>query len=493
MRKAIRELSHRYLALGLCAVAFVVWCFLLFYKYAHFGYNDWDLAFFSQACWQLLHGSQYTSVTGINYFGDHSYFITFLTLPFFALAPHPLTLVVLKLLAYLVAAYLLYKISLEILGREIALVLMVLYIIFPANIFSILYEFNPESFAPPLLCWMFMAFQKQRWGAFFIASVLLMLIKENMALIVCAYGLYGLFSKDCPRPVAGLSLFLGAFVFYILVFHLIPYYRQLPYHPFIVRYAYLNLGHSTGEIVFNALTQPQKIVSAIFTNSNGRYILSLFGPLLYPVIFSWQVLFLASPILLQHLLSDNPSEHSIYYHYGSTIAPFIFLALMNTLRLCYQKFNRRIFNAILFLLILVSVLFLSFYSNRFIYKLNYHKDQLQAIRWDLVNAVPSKAGVVATFDYLAPLSLRKDLYVFHKVYDETFQNPAVIKLNELNTGRIFVLPNQVRYALIDFKDPWLQQSRKYWPQTTTDRIRAFLQEDNWQVIKSYGSIFLLKR
>ena len=155
------------LPLGLCVVAFFTWCVLLFYKYSHFGYNDWDLAFYSQACWQLLHGSQFTSVTGINYFGDHSYYITLLNLPFFALAPHPLTLVLLKLIAFFVAAYLFYKIANEALGQPIALILMVLYIVFPANIFSILYEFNPESFAPPILFWMFMVFSKAAMEVFF--------------------------------------------------------------------------------------------------------------------------------------------------------------------------------------------------------------------------------------------------------------------------------------------------------------------------------------
>jgi len=182
-------LNNRRLPFIVCAVSFFIWYILLFYKYYHFGYSDWDLAFFTQACWQLLHGSQFTSIAGINYFGDHSYFITLLTLPFFALVPHPLTLVLLKLIAYLTAAYLFYKIAYEALGGASALALMVLYIIFPANIFSLLYEFNPESFAPPILFWMLIAFQKRQWRSFLIASLLLMLIKENMALLVCAFGL----------------------------------------------------------------------------------------------------------------------------------------------------------------------------------------------------------------------------------------------------------------------------------------------------------------
>ena len=112
-----------------------------------------------------------------------------------------------------------------------------------------------------------MAFQKHQWRSFFIASILLMLIKENMALIVCAYGLYGLFDKNCPPKIAWFSSFLGAGVFYVLVVYVIPHFRHLTYHPFVVRYEYL--GHSIGEIMFNLFAQPQKVTNAIFTNVNG--------------------------------------------------------------------------------------------------------------------------------------------------------------------------------------------------------------------------------
>jgi len=488
---ALEMLKSQRIPLAICAVTFLVWTTLLFYKYDHLGYYDWDLAFFTQACWQLLHGSQYTSVTGINYFGDHSYIITFLTLPFFALVPHPLTLVMLKLTAFIVAAYLFYKIAYEALGESTALILMVLYILFPANIFSILYEYNPESFAPPFLFWMFMAFQKKQWRSFFVASVLLMLIKENMCLFVCVFGLYGLFRKDCPPKIAWSSIFLGAAVFYAMSIVVVPYFRHLTYHPFVVRYAYL--GHSVGEIIFNVFAQPQKIVHAVFTSLNGRYIQALFGPLLLPALISWQILFLAFPILLQHLLSVEPPEHSIYYHYGETIAPFIFLAVMCTLRSCRQRFSGKIFNMILVLLIALSLANLYDYRYQFRSKLDYHFDHLDAMRWAFVDAVPPHEGVIATFDYLSPLALRDQLYAFHKVYDESYQDPKAIEISELNTGKSFILPDQVHYALIDFEDPWLQNEYMLMPPVISQRIQSFLVNSHWKIIKRYGSIVLMRR
>jgi hypothetical protein len=175
------------------------------------------------------------------------------------------------------------------------------------------------------------------------------------------------------------------------------------------------------------------------------------------------------------------------------MVPFIFLAAMRTLNLCQRKVNQRILAATIVLLVIVSILNLASYLNQFSSRLNYHHDHLDAVRWSFVDAIPPREGVVATFDYLAPLSLRKDLYVFHKVYDDSFQDPQAMRSNELNTGKPFVLPDQVHYALIDFHDPWMQADLKRSPKVVTERIHTFLEKGNWKVIKYYDSIVLLKR
>ena len=172
-----------------------------------------------------------------------------------------------------------------------------------------------------------------------------------------------------------------------------------------------------------------------------------------PALFGWPLIFLAFPVLLQHLLSAAPPEHTIFYHYGASIAPFILLAVMRSLTLCCQKFSRRIFAAIFSLLIIIAMMDMSRYLTMFRERLDFYQDDLSAVRWFFVNAIPPQEGVITTFDYLAPLSMRKDLYAFHKVYNDSYQNPDKIALSELNTGKAFILPDQVHYALLDLQDP----------------------------------------
>ena len=63
--------SFNLLSIVVCFVVFALGEWAVYHKYVHLSYDDWDLAFFSQAFWSLCHSSQYASIVGINYLGDH--------------------------------------------------------------------------------------------------------------------------------------------------------------------------------------------------------------------------------------------------------------------------------------------------------------------------------------------------------------------------------------------------------------------------------------
>lgn len=476
----------KYGALSICALFGGIWWYLLNFKYYRLAYSDWDLAFFTQACWQLLHGSQYVPLVGINYFGDHSYFFTFLILPFFALIPHPLTLIALKILAYVISAYLFYRICVPKLGEPGALVFMVLYLIFPANVFSMLYEFNPECFATPILFWMFMAWEKQDKKQFLLAALLLVLIKENMLLIVGAFGIYGLLNPKGPKIFSLMLILLSAVLFYVLSIHVIPSFRHLQQHSFVVRYAYL--GNSLSEIIANIFIHPDKVFKFLFSEVNLKYINNLFGAMLIPAFLSGHLLLFILPILLQHLLSMNYWEHTIYHHYGMTMAPFIFLAAMRTF-----GWFETVRKPLLYVLVLMSVFILWGHRDELSARLDYHHDRLSDARWSFVSAIPDGAGVIATFDYLPPLALRHDLYSFQKIYDDRYQDPQKMKSSELNVGKPFALPESVTYAVIDWQDGVLDDMRNSNPDATSARVKAFLENGGWKTIKKSHTFELLKR
>lgn len=120
-----------------------------------------------------------------------------------------------------------------------------------------------------------------------------------------------------------------------------------------------------------------------------------------------------------------------------------------------------------------------------------HKGRLNAERWDMIKSIPAEAAVVATFDFLPPLSLRKSLYSFHMLYDDFYQDASKLNKGELFKNKVFELPADVDYALIDLNDPFLMRAVKEKPDAIGERVDAFLKD--WQVIRRQGSVVLLRK
>ncbi len=389
-----------------------------------------------------------------------------------------MTLLLLKVAAFSVSGYLLYRILSQDGEEWAALLWMILYFIFPANVFALIYEFNPEAFAPVFLLLMFDFFRREKYIPFLVSSVLLCLIKENMILIFFMFGLYALLTRKKPlKQWAWGPMASSAAVFSMLVFWLIPLFRHSQQHAFWVRYAH----------IFN---DPGKFLTKVVTG-NIAYVGDLFGPLMIPAAAAPQNLFFMLPVFVQHLFSNEWSEHTIFYHYGSAMTPFIFLSAAAGMRKLKRFTQGKIYVAAWILLILFGL----GHTIKFIPKIKdrmvVHKDDLRSVRWEMVRKIPPDAGVVATFDFLAPLALRKSLYSFHKLYDDFYQDPAKLKKGELYQGGVFRLPADVTYALIDMNDPFLVREYKAKPEVITQRLDGFFRE--WTVVERRGSILLLNR
>lgn len=479
-------------ALLLCFCAGLFYGACVVYKYYHLWYYDWDLAFFSQACWNLLHGSAYSSLTGINFFGDHSYYIIILLLPFFWLFTHPLTLVFFCIAAHLAAGYLLYRLADKDLGGKIALVLTAGYFLIPANIFSVIYEFNTEGLSPVFLVLTYIFFQKDELKKFWIAVFFLLLIKENMALVVVFYGLYGLAVKKGKRVQWGIiPLFAGLFIFLVFVKGMIPFALGGEAHAFVKRYAHM--GSSLKEILLFLVLHPGAVLKIIFHEHNLNYIWNLGGPWVWPALFSPQILFLMLPLLLQHLLSNSFMERTIFYHYGSSLLPFVFLAVIKTFKVLQEKTSRRLVQFV------IAVFLLAALAHLYNFQADIEKRLIPPFvhsissKWAMIEEIPREAGVIATFSFLAPLSLRKHLYSLHVLYDRSFYDPEKRQRNTLYREKFIRWPTEANYVLIDFDEEWLKKRMKQDPSGVSRRLQNLFNVENWLIKKRAGSVILFER
>ncbi len=455
-----------------CIFGFFLWFGLLTYKYFNLSYFDWDLAFFSQAMWGISHGTLYVSLFDKNFLSNHANLIAYVLLPFYKLYPHALTLLFFKLVSFFISAYLLYLVAKDKLGERVALLILIFYLIYPANIFGLIYEFDFENMALMFIMMMYYFFMHDRWLGFFISALFLTVVKENMPLVVIFFGLYGLMIKSDKIRWGLIPMLAGALSFYALAFVFVPKMANLSigHHPYMAHYSQL-------------MTDPGKTLASLWTNDNEKWLINIMGPLMFLPLTGPRVLFLAAPIIGQHLLSGVPEEHSIRFAYALTLAPFLFLALIDGLAFIKTNSSSLTYYLILFLTVIAGADYLML--NMYYIKKQYVNVRLvenAPYRWKLLRMVPPQDPVVATFSFLPELSQRAQLYSFHKLYDEDYQNK----------DRNFQLPAQVRWALVDYEDSWLMVRVKNDYDFTVRHLRAFLNA-GWVERRRFGDVALYAR
>ncbi len=477
--------KEKRLAISICGFFFIGWFALLTYKYHHFGYYDWDLALYSQAMWNLSNGSTYTSLFGMNFLANHPQYIAFFIVPLFKLFPHPLTLVYLQVLSYVAAAFIIYLIARERIGKGRALWIMILFLVFPANIFAMLFEFHFETLAVGLLALSFFFYQKKRFPAFLIACFFSSITKENIPFLIMLFGVLPFFARDRNRWKWSLTpLALGAAVFFISIFIITPQLRHKMPSAYAHLGHYAHLGSSFGEIAQNALAQPSRITAMILTKRNLFYLQELFGPLLVPCLISPHITFIALPVLMQNFLSKTPQQHTIYFHYGATIVPILFIAAINSLRIIKKYYRPMLFRIFFLIIVILGALHATSYIPFYRAKMSDWRDPLDEARREMIDLVPGQAAIIGSFDFLDHLIWRESLYAFYHIW---------VGVNYFSGQKNYPDSDLVDYALIDFENRWIRSAVLEGPPQRAKNINKFFQIDDWSVLKAYNNILLLKK
>jgi len=485
-----------------CFLFFCFWFSALTYKYHCLGYTDWDLALHSQTMWQLIHGSCFNSLVGAHFLSNHLNFVAFLLVPFYKIFPSPLTLLFLKVLSYALGAAVLYKISEKQNGPKVAKFLVLLYMIFPVTIFSLNFEFHFESLAVGLLFLMFYFFDEENIVAFFITAILTASLKENMPLMLITFGIYGVFVKKRKIVWGLIPILLGVLLFYLEIFVVAPYFRKELAVSYAYAAQYQHLGAWSGGN-FNFLSLDIfKMLKVLFMKDRFIFLFKMLGPL-FIALFRPDILFLASPVILQNMLSASPQQQTIYFHYGATAIPFIFIATVFALKKFPKFLGRRAYMILLLCVFLLSVERFWLYSASFWFpNIKYWKstDQLLKIaisnppiqpnfqfdylghKKELLKKIPKGVPALATFEFLAKLSQRDSVHSFHHVLEGK---------NCLVGQESFQVPDDVGYVLINFYDQWLSLA----PGGRPGYIRAydFLNDNHWFVSEALGDIVLFKK
>jgi uncharacterized membrane protein len=293
--------------------------------------SSFDVAIYSQIQWSNIHGHLFhTSSSGSNFVTHNSPFLLLLS-PFYALYPHPETLLVLKTLFLACGAFPFYLILKHLLGEKCLWPLLLGYLFFP---FIVGQNFNAPHetcFLPPLLLFSFYDYLKGRFKPFLVFLVLSLSIKEHMALMAVMYGLYALYQKK-ERHWVIVPLLMGAawaiFSMWV-IFHFQKIYHVDPYPAWLIdniKRRILRPDHSTWS----------NMVWSLQTSNMGHwgnfcYFYLLLSPVCLVLPFFSSIWLLGLPELFINLLATIPLTYPTW-HYNVVVAIFLLLSCAGTVK-----------------------------------------------------------------------------------------------------------------------------------------------------------------
>jgi len=485
MKRLLNTLTEQ--AAGIVMAAIVCYAFLLGWicqaKYRAFGYTDFDLAVHTQSVWNILHGSMDSSILGIPFLGNHMVLILYLIAPFYALCSSPLLLLHIQTAILALGAWGIYKLAQRELSDGWGLAFALLYLIYPPLIYMNLYEFHPIALASTFLIFATYFYRTDRFRAFWGFLALAMLCQENVALIVMAFGLYALIERR-SRKWVWVPIAVGLLYFVLVVVIVMPRLNR-----YVQMYSmYSHLGASFPEVMKNAATHPGLVMKSMWNPERLTFFNLLFAPLGYLSLLSPFSLIPAAPVFLQRLLSSRATESSLIFHYQAEFIPFVFAAAIHGLHRVLHYNSHAVTRKVLLSLLLVFPL-LTFalavaVPGVILLKQARARDPLlAACQREWVRQVPPDAAVVATFEFLAPLASRPELYSLHHIYSGHYTLSTVP----------YPLPPRVDYVFLNTQDRLTFHSPAFYAPSNYLNLQALFTNATWEITEHLENTLVHKR
>ncbi len=478
----------QYLAILAVIFYLVTFSFISLWKYYNFYYNALDLAIINQVFYNSSLGNFFaSSIHPPTYLGDHFTPILFLLLPIYLLSRQPQTLLILQTVFLALCAWPVYLIAKKILNKSWAVILVLAWLINPFVQNLNLFEFHFLPIAVFCIFWAFYFYQNKNFLAFLLSCFLALMVREDVALVIFAFGLLAILEKQ--RPKWFLTPMILSVLYFIFAIKISGLFSQTGQYKFLLYYSWL--GNSWLEIIKNVISHPWWLLPKIFSFGSIFVALALLLPTGYLSVLKPKYLLLSALVYLQLVIGVGWQGLSmiLFTQYSALLLPGIFLAAIFALeKITTQGIKNQVINFLLQEKILLTLIVLTamIYSSilmgpllgsfSLIVKNGLVLPQTK-IKNELLAKIPPQAAVAATYEALTPLSSRPNIaslnYVFLGKQQFASQN--------------YALPENTEYLVIDYQDLityQLQYQKNPFFKNQYEIARA-----NWpNVLKGFGLI-----
>lgn len=412
-RKAKIKLFWERWAVYIFALLFIfIGSWLMLSKHNAFNTRTYDFARFSQAIWNVLHGEPlYTSISHNNILGNHFSPILALYAPLLLIWPDERVLLIGQVVMMALTGLILAKIVADKYPALAPLFLLAFYLN-PYVHEVTLFEFRRIVPAAPFIALTALAVYKKKYWLMLFSLLMVLLAKEDMGLIVSAFGVYLLvFKKEWKW---GLPLLIGGIGWTVIAsLWVIPAIgrpgNEEKLYPQLFYFDYL--GSNYEEIGATLRSDPLILLRYAFQPSHFTALLKFLLPLGFILPFlSPAFALMILPVLGYLMISNDPDMYLLEKWYTAPMLPILYAAVaMGMTKLSYRHAKWVVG------ILLVGSTIGFFMSSpapgggRFDAAL-YDVTDHDKVALALVDEVPQDAIVAAQVPIVPHLSLQKDIY-----------------------------------------------------------------------------------
>ncbi len=255
---------------------------------------------------------------GFNLLGDHFHPALALLAPTYWIWPHPETLLVDQVLLIAASAIPVWVFVNRLLGARAAYFWTTGYLTYWGLQEAVAFDFHEVAIAVPLIAFAIERVQARKLPAATVAVLMLLLVKEDLALLVAFFGVY--FAVKGSRAL-GAAIAASGVVGYVIVTRvMLPHFAGG--HSFMY-WTYDSLGPNLPSALGFMLRHPFRTVQLFFTPAvKWHTLLWIFVPFGFLTLGS-STLILLLPLLAERFFSSGSQYWVVGYHYTATAAPIV--------------------------------------------------------------------------------------------------------------------------------------------------------------------------
>jgi len=432
------------------------------------GTSAYDFGLYDQGIWLMSRGhSPFVTLMGRNLFGDHSSFILVLLIPLYWVFSSTALLFVVQSIVVAIGALPVYWFSRQRLRSEpLAAAMAGVYLLHPSISWTNLENFHPDAALGTLVAFAIWAAYAGKWRWYWVAVVLALSVKEDVAFVLAPLGLWVALKADKKRGLITslASLFTMALMFLVVM-------RSFTGITF--RNSWRIPFGGIGGLLKTAFTQPTKLISYLWSEDRPTYVWQMLASVGFVFLYEPSLALVGLVMLASNVVSTFWYQHQIQYHYSIIIVPCIVMGTVWAL----GKFSRPARKWVSACIIATSLVCGYLWSPMPLARTtttswNSQMPPVVAAR-ESISQVPEDAVVAAYHSLTAQMARRVTIYSFPNPFVRNLYGPDVFAGGDRLPGA-----DEVEYVILPVNLD--DEAQKIWD-IEKDQFRV-IDENAWWVV-----------